>query len=536
MSTSILRLISPKISLILICLLYLFTHLYQIWDIPPSVYWDEASIGYNAYSISLSGKDEWGDFLPIHFRAFGEFKLPVYIYTTAIFVKFFGLNEFSIRFPAVLFSLGSIIITYFLARKLFNGTKIALFSAFFMATSSWMFIFSRSGFEVSAGLMFYLLGIYWMLKAPKNKYMIFFGTTSFILSIYSYNSYRILAPLTLILLFLVYIRLAKEKSYLFLLGALFFFIVSLTPIVRLVIFDTGFGRVQTISIFPTIRRVYDLSGKPHLQLIFDRTKETDWGNNLMIIVNNYFTHFSPSFLLFNGDENPRLHPQGSGQLFITDIFLVLLGIFLIKGKGKLLSYLPIILMFLGPIPSILFKENPHALRSLTMVPFISILMGVSAAYLSERFMKAAFLIIIAYLLFFSICFQNFIFKYSDQASQEWQYGYKRLFIDYKDKFENFDKVIISDEFAQPYIFALYYLKYDPEKFRSEVKYNPYNDWGFSTAASFNKFEFRKIVQNDVHLKNSLIFATALQKLDNIETLAEIKFMDGRTAFKVYSTK
>ena len=69
----------------LIIALFLFTRLYKITQTPPSLYWDETSIGYNAYSITQGLKDEWGKMLPVNFRAFGEFKLPVYIYTTAIF-------------------------------------------------------------------------------------------------------------------------------------------------------------------------------------------------------------------------------------------------------------------------------------------------------------------------------------------------------------------------------------------------------------------------------------------------------------------
>ena len=76
-----LRLLQTNFVLILICLLFLVTRLYKISEIPLSVYWDEASIGYNAYSVLQTGRDEWGEFMPLHFRAFGEFKLPVYVYS-----------------------------------------------------------------------------------------------------------------------------------------------------------------------------------------------------------------------------------------------------------------------------------------------------------------------------------------------------------------------------------------------------------------------------------------------------------------------
>ncbi len=115
--------------LTLIFLFFLFTRIFRLSDIPPSVYWDEASIGYNAYSITVDGKDEWGKTFPLHFRAFGEFKLPVYIYTVALFIKFLGLNEFSIRLPAVISSLITILLVFLISKKLTGSFFVGLLSS-----------------------------------------------------------------------------------------------------------------------------------------------------------------------------------------------------------------------------------------------------------------------------------------------------------------------------------------------------------------------------------------------------------------------
>src|SRR4030043_2257286 len=101
-----------KLVLAVILLFFILSRLFRITDIPPSVYWDEASIGYNAYSVLTTAKDEWGEFLPLHFRAFGEFKLPVYIYSTIPFIKLLGLNALSVRIPSVIYFLLSILLTY----------------------------------------------------------------------------------------------------------------------------------------------------------------------------------------------------------------------------------------------------------------------------------------------------------------------------------------------------------------------------------------------------------------------------------------
>src|SRR4030067_1088650 len=71
---------------------------YKLGSNPPSLYWDEASLGYNAYSILKTGRDEHGEKLPIdRFIAFGDYKPPLYIYSAVGFIKAFGLNEFSVR-------------------------------------------------------------------------------------------------------------------------------------------------------------------------------------------------------------------------------------------------------------------------------------------------------------------------------------------------------------------------------------------------------------------------------------------------------
>src|SRR3989344_4109744 len=82
--------------------------LYKITSSPAGIYIDEASIGYNAYSLITTGKDEHGQFLPLWFYAFGEYKLPVYIYLVAYTQIFLGPTDLSVRLPAVI--LGSLTI------------------------------------------------------------------------------------------------------------------------------------------------------------------------------------------------------------------------------------------------------------------------------------------------------------------------------------------------------------------------------------------------------------------------------------------
>lgn len=495
-------------NLIFILGLFLFTRLVMISQIPVSVYWDEASIAYNAYSIATTGADEWGEAFPVHFRAFGEFKLPVFIYTVAIFVKLFGLNEFSIRLPSVIFSFVTLILTYLLSKKLSGKESIALLSCFFLSISPWFFIFSRTGYEVSAGVMFYVLGIYLFLFLKKSGMFLLLSVLSFILSAYSYNSFRIIIPLTLPILIFYQIKdLSFKKNILWIFLSIIILLFSIYPIFRLYTLDSGFSRLEAVG-----------------------------GVNITSFIKNYYSHFSFGFL-FVGDSNLRSQQAGFGQIYIVDVIFIVAGLlFVLKNKSKTL-FLPLLLMLLAPIPAAITQESPHALRSLSAVPFLCILLAIGVLHLKDLTKKSIFfipLVIFIYMIFFSNYFMSFLNIYPQDSSKDWQYGYKALIFSYAEKFKDYEKVVVSDEYAQPYIFFLYYLKYDPKKFINEVVFNPVGDWGFSKVKSFNNFVFEKEKNIDPNLfsKNTLIIKSK-EASNSAHILDKIIYANGENAFYLY---
>src|SRR5215831_5050672 len=57
---------------------------------PAGFFIDESSAAYNAYTISRNGRDEYGTGWPLYFRAFGEYKNPIYIYLLALIFRLTG--------------------------------------------------------------------------------------------------------------------------------------------------------------------------------------------------------------------------------------------------------------------------------------------------------------------------------------------------------------------------------------------------------------------------------------------------------------
>ncbi|MEK7536292.1 MAG: glycosyltransferase family 39 protein [Patescibacteria group bacterium] len=443
--------------LILICLLFLATRLYKIDKIPASVYWDEASIGYNAYSVLQTGRDEWGEFIPLHFRAFGEFKLPVYIYSVVFTESIFGLTPFAVRLPSVIYGLLSVIGLYLVVLKLTNKKLLSLLSSFLFSISPWFFIFSRTGYEATAGLAFFIWAIYLIIR---NKLIL--ATLLFIGSAYSYNSFRILTPLLLSPVLIYYFF---KKEFKIIAVSIVILLASVFPLYKLYKQDSGLSRLQTVG-----------------------------SKN---IVQNYIKNFSPDFLFITGDTNPRSQMLNTGQLYYLDaIFLVLGIIYILKKKDRKLYYILAILL-LAPIPTSITKENPHALRSILMSPIMSVISAIGIYYLSNFFKKQKQLIFVTVLVLYSLCFENYMYKFATQynnlSSSSWQIEYKQIFQKQKSG-------CVSDEFAQPYIFALFYgvddemNKVDPNYFIASRVLNPVSDWGFSTVASFGNYTFPKLCQ------------------------------------------
>lgn len=92
-----------KLLIIIIFLLGFFLRLYKIVDIPPGLNRDEAAIGYTAYSLLKTGKDEHGTFLPVSLKSFGDWKLPLYPYVTVASVAVFVYLSWSTYFHTVIF-------------------------------------------------------------------------------------------------------------------------------------------------------------------------------------------------------------------------------------------------------------------------------------------------------------------------------------------------------------------------------------------------------------------------------------------------
>jgi 4-amino-4-deoxy-L-arabinose transferase-like glycosyltransferase len=77
----------------------------------------------------MEGKDEFGVPYPFSFESFSDYKLPGYIYITALLYKIFGATILTVRLPALIASLSAIPLIGYLSYLLFPKHKYISLSA-----------------------------------------------------------------------------------------------------------------------------------------------------------------------------------------------------------------------------------------------------------------------------------------------------------------------------------------------------------------------------------------------------------------------
>jgi 4-amino-4-deoxy-L-arabinose transferase-like glycosyltransferase len=440
-----------------ILLLGLLVRTYKLGDIPSGFFADEASVGFNAYTILKNGVDEYNLRFPVFFKAFGEYKGPVQIYSTVPFIAFFGLTEFSVRLPSAIYGVLGIGAIYLITNQLCSSFRhrnsVALGAALFLAISPWHIHFSRVALEgLTAFVFFTLMGTWFFYISLHRPRWFVFSLVSFVLALYSYFPARIFIPAYTISLSFIHLRFYFSHKKLILFNAVILSVLLL-PLIISYLSGIGLSRWQQVSIF---------SHPPQNQTIAAH------------ILSDYTSHFSYAFLFSRGDIDmpgqfiTRHSVRGIGELYWVQLPLLFLGIvYLIKhreyrGLGILLIWL-----ILYPVGSMFtLDSSAQATRSVIgVVPFqIFSALGLFAIinYFrapTTRIAISTFLVSVL-LLFFGQFLRLYFIEYPVYSSDfwGWQFGQRQIVNYFVAHAGEYNQLYSSGEANAPEIF---YKFYDP---------------------------------------------------------------------------
>lgn len=495
---------------------------------PPHLRNDEAALGYNAYSILKTARDEHGQFLPIIFQSFGDWKLGGYIYLTVPFVALFGLNELAVRLPSAISGIISVWLMFEIILFIFANKKLALISSLLFAISPLYVVFSRGAWEVNVSLALTLTAIFFFLKSlSKSRYLIF-SSIFFGLTLFTSHTAKLSSPIILLLLLLAFYKKLKviPIKYIFisiLIGLIFTF-----PIIFSFI-EGKVARITTVSIFS----YYD-DPKSIIQSVVDRL----------------FNLYSGSTLFIRGDGNPQHTPPNTGPFLFIDVILFVFGVISLLKKGtRVQNFFIWSLLFLLSLPSVLTIEKINLERILPeFIPMI-LIVALGASYLwdslskyKKKFKIILPFILLLYLINYGVFFDEY-FVHGSKKNDAWQYGYKQIVEKsrlFKDK-----QIIVQQSLEQPYIFFLFYQQYDPRKYQSFVNdvFIPNKEGkDMGLVSRIDNISFKYINWLEEKPRSRIIYIMPTYKLkeqskydSEYEELDEVKDPNGFSLLKIVKT-
>ncbi|TSC87381.1 MAG: PMT family glycosyltransferase, 4-amino-4-deoxy-L-arabinose transferase [Microgenomates group bacterium Gr01-1014_7] len=429
--------------------------IYHVARIPPGFFADEASVGYNAYTILTKGEDEGGNKFPILFQNFGTFYRPgISIYLSAPFVWAFGLNEFSLRLAAAIFGTISIVLTYGVARLLFSSRTVAVLAAFFLAISPWHIHFSRTNQDFIYFVCFLTLSTFLFLLGVKRNYTQYLVLSffSFGLTLYTYVPAYFITPLFVLLILLIYrTTLLKMKN---------------ATVIGIAIFIC-----MTIPLFLGLENGKTLSRFHQVSTANQQKSSQEIIQKAMVV---YRDHFMPEFLFEKGDIGYHTHfitrfsVRGMGQLYWFQLPLILAGLLYVFHHNKKNFLLIIGWLTLYPLGStaVPFADGggPFATRSIIgVIPFQ--LVSAAGLYFTFSLVKnhlAKLLVVLLLVIIIASSFKTYLHlyfvEYPTYAADfwGWQYGSREIMHYFKDNKDNYDYLFLGTSFNAPEIFIKFY--------------------------------------------------------------------------------
>lgn len=505
--------------LIAIILIAATLRLWNLGGLPPHLRNDEASFGYNAYSILKTGKDEHGEFLPILFKSFGDWKPGLYVYLTIPFVAVLGLNEWAVRLPAAISGIIGVYILYHLTFELLKKQRFALASAFSLSISPWHITFSRGAWEAQVTITLILAGLYFFIKAlNKNLYLIpssiFFGTSLLI----SHGA-KPAMPLVLLSFLMAYRVGIKRITLKILLFSCTLLIILSLPI----IFSFFNGKnTRVTSLFFT-----------------NKYQSTEFGTETRDLLKNWANHYSLPILFIKGDTNPQHSAPDYGAFISLDIVFLFLGLEImskLKDIKRAVKVLIFLLLILAPLSSVLTLSGVNFERYLVFFVVLNIVIGLGIGSCKKNLGWSIFLL---FYIFSFLLFLDAYFVHNVSKNGAWQTGYKDIVKFTTPLQKNFQKIYISQGGDQPYIFFLFYQKYSPQKFQSaspSITLPNGSGVGMDYISRLDNIEF--IDLNKFHLPKNQSFLVIVPTNNSYEfesslrIIHEIKDPLGFTIYKI----
>lgn len=532
-------------AMIIVLLIGLLLRFWQLGQNPASLYWDEAAILLDAHSISVSGLDinnqHW---LQPVLGSYGDFKAPVLIWLTSLFVPIFGAEALAVRVPIALLSVFTIYLVYVLAKQLLSFDQklyssfryIPFLSAALVAISPWSVHFGRIGFESSLSVTFLLLTLIFFIHGlKKHGFFIILSSVFAVGGVYSYYSLRLVLPLLALALLWIFYREVKQQKLHTAVGALIF-VGAMIPL----LISPYYHRSQDY-------RLNNNNLIHHRQVIEESSNYLERYNSSLYarlvyhryllvtrdFLSNMGSHFSFDFLFLRGDANLRQHSGYLGEFLLVSLPFYLYGWWsLIKNRKSKLARVLCSLLLITPIPAAMVYEVPHASRAIYLfIPFALLIAWGLAAFLTRVRAWLGFLLLGLFIVNSVFYYADYFVDYPKRSSRAWLYTYNEVAQYIRQHYQEYGSIEIDDQYWLPHIFVYQQFPEIAEQTRGlkEAFLNsPVNSFGLP-----NPFDYI-LDKNNKRTAQFISYEKAIP--EGYRLVKEFKFLNGEPSLILIDTE
>jgi 4-amino-4-deoxy-L-arabinose transferase-like glycosyltransferase len=362
-------------------------HLYGLTSSPPGFYVDEGSIAYDAYALTVDGRDEFGQSWPLFFQSFGDYKSPAIVYLIAGMMRLFGPSVGIARLVPSLLGLVTAVGLGWLAYQIFRNRWLGVATFVVTGTVPWLFIISRIAFEPATlppALALFLLAWWYADRegsGPRRQLlMAVLAGLSVGAVIYSYTTGRLLGLILVAVLCMAYLGRWRRR-WLPLMVTSLTALASYLPMLVWSSQNPGklTARFDQLSIF--CRPVSTCSPLPE---IVGNADDVRFFPAVVAerFLRVYLAAWNPTFLFYTGDPYGR-HVTGHGGMLYVALapFLIVGAVALLRHWREPFWRLIGLGVVFGGIPAALTMHLGHASRTIDLVPLLIIVMALGAAEL-----------------------------------------------------------------------------------------------------------------------------------------------------------
>jgi len=378
-----------------------------------------------------------------------------------------------------------------------------------------------------------------------------FSTVLFSLTPLTYQGAKLSTPIVILCLVIVYRKELFKLPKQYLATSVALGILVSMPII-LSLFTGEAGRLKVFSIFSYPRP------EDYINHITDQaqirtntlTYKLFYSEPLYFtksILGRYFNHFSGEFLFFKGDwQNGRHSAPYQGMLQLADLILLPIGVlFAIKSTKQKFIQFVLLWLLLAPLPAAFSRDEVHAVRALNMAIPLALIISLGAYHGFSNLKKHKFIIFIPLFLYALslLYFIDELFVHLPMKdSKLWFYGYRQVMQEFVGEEQTYAIIKIEQSYDQPYIYYLFYSKYDPKKYQETDHFNQTNQYDVGYVDQIDNIYFEKLDwTSDLNTKNSLTignpYTLNLDYADRskIKEVKNIYRLDNTPAFRMISS-